>query len=558
MSSLYKSLGGLSANKPSQVANPLRGGEVFIGQVLQLIKDNTLDEEGNNITAQYPTTTGLIRFNRLGDPAKPENQIKLIAQPLDRGHYRLPLLGEQILLTKHLGKYYYFTVVSSTLNMISNINPSLLLDEYQSSSDPTILVDVEAQNKRFESRLDLTTALFESKNHLPTKVREGDTILEGRLGGVIKLTQTITKDDVWNKETQITNIGLSDDGHPMLVLKAVAKTKTSDDIDLTGLEDEDINNENSSVYLTTTQNMPLEVASSKKMHSWNVIIKDNSVGRGVDDSFTTAQALGNLDSYDPSDKLEINLEGTLGLAGLSTEDGGLIDNVQSGFVEVTKLVIAKLEGGYWHPAMYLNGRLQPDNYYGNSGETMMGIDRYAGGNLKDTTAGKQFWGLIDKAIPPVGTPWIRPGKEYKSIDLSTLSGAAQNAKWGWKGNPSGASGPGGELEVTLTNLAATMMEVVYSRNKKAYFDKETAAIVDSDNGLLFNFSYACWNGSGWFQKFAKDLNAAVKQGITDPLELRKVAIASRVSEGLTKGSAPNALIQKGGKKIASIIGVSIS
>ena len=34
MSSLFKGIGGLSTTKPSQIANPVRGGEVFIGQVL--------------------------------------------------------------------------------------------------------------------------------------------------------------------------------------------------------------------------------------------------------------------------------------------------------------------------------------------------------------------------------------------------------------------------------------------------------------------------------------------------------------------------------------------
>lgn len=549
MSSLFKGIGGLSTTKPSQIANPVRGGEVFIGQVLQLIKDNTLDDEGNNITSTLPGVMGLIRFNRLGDAIKPENEVGLLAQPLDRGHYRLPLLGEQVLLTKQHGKYYYFNVVSSITNMLRNINPNLLVNELESTSDPAILVDLETQRQRFESRLDLSSQLLESKTFLPTRVREGDTILEGRMGGVIKLTQTITKKDIWNKETQITNIGQSDDGHPMLILKATAKTKTDDDIELSGIEDDDINNENSSIYLTTTQNVPVSIACSKKVYTWNVIIRDNSVGRGVDDSFTTAQALNYEDAYDPSDKFTINMTGTLGLAGFTGEGDAALESIGGNFIEVTKLVIAKLEGGYWHPAMYLDGRLKPDGYYENSGETMMGIDRYAGGDLTKTTAGKQFWSLIDNAIQPAGTPWIRPGSEYKTIDLNSLSGAARTWKWGYKG---------GNLEPQLTELAATMMSSTYSRNKKSWLKPETAALVESDNGLLFHFSYACWNGPGWFRKFAQDMNAAVASGITDLGQLRVVAINSRTKEGYEKGSKPNELIKKGGIKIASIIGVAVS
>ena len=551
MSSLFKSLGGLSANKVSQAANPFRGGEVFIGQVLQLIKDNTLDEEGNSITAQYPTTTGLIRFNRLGDPAKPENQIKFIAQPLDKGHYRLPLLGEQVLLTKHLGKYYYFTVVTSTLNMISNIDPNLLLNEYQSSSEPAILVDTETQKKRFESRLDLTTAVFESKNHLPTKVREGDSILEGRLGGVIKMTQTITKPDVWNRETQITNIGQSDDGHPMLIIKATAKTKSSDDIDLTGLEDEDIDNENSSVYLTSTQNVPLSLASSKKFFSWTIDLPAKGSSR-IEDIESAVLSSLIPEAFDPNEKVQINVNMPLYYRG-SGGGGTVAQSITKDIVDyktIVATVIDKLEGGYWHPAMYLDGRLKPDGagLYKNSGETMMGIDRYAGSGLRDTPAGKQFWSLIDNAVPPAGTPWIKPGSEYQTINLSSLSGAAQTWKWGYRG---------GALEAQLRTLAGDMIYPTYIQNTKAYMDKATSDLVQSDGRLIFHFTYACWNGPGWFQKFANDMDKAVKSGITDTNQLCLVAMNSRVKEGYEIGSKPNKLIAQGGRKICDIIGVPI-
>jgi hypothetical protein len=78
----------------------------------------------------------------------------------------------------------------------------------------------------------------------------------------------------------------------------------------------------------------------------------------------------------------------------------------------------------------------------------------------------------------------------------------------------------------------------------------------SDGRLLFHFIYATWNGSGWFQKFAKDINAAVAQGITNTDALLKVAMHSRTKEGLTKGSAPNSLIAQGGNKIEKIVGLA--
>jgi hypothetical protein len=46
-----------------------------------------------------------------------------------------------------------------------------------------------------------------------------------------------------------------------------------------------------------------------------------------------------------------------------------------------------------------------------------------------------------------------------------------------------------------------------------------------------HFSYATWNGSGFFQKFAKSLNDKVKEGKSDN-ELIRQAIADRKNTSL--------------------------
>ena len=48
-----------------------------------------------------------------------------------------------------------------------------------------------------------------------------------------------------------------------------------------------------------------------------------------------------------------------------------------------------------------------------------------------------------------------------------------------------------------------------------------------------HFSYASWNGPGFFQKFANSLNKAVKEGKSDK-ELLKQAIADRKNTGLIR------------------------
>lgn len=186
------------------------------------------------------------------------------------------------------------------------------------------------------------------------------------------------------------------------------------------------------------------------------------------------------------------------------------------FSVITKLVIDKLEGGYFNPLWHKVN----DNRYNTSGETMFGLDRINGGNLNRTKAGREFWELIDKS---------------KNIKVW---------KWNFKG---------GNLNETLKDLLINVMYPYYLSLSNNYLTKQSNQIINNDSRLLFHFIYATWNGSGWFKKFATDFNKAVKNNITNTDELLKIALNSRIKEGLKVNSRPNSLIQQGGVKIASFI-----
>lgn len=189
------------------------------------------------------------------------------------------------------------------------------------------------------------------------------------------------------------------------------------------------------------------------------------------------------------------------------------------FQKLTTLAIDKLEGGYYHPNMLVDGRIK-DTRYSGSGETMFGIDRLKGGAINTTKNGIAFWSLIDKA------------------------GAAN--KWGWNFT-------GGTLKPALQKLASNMIFALYNVYIKLYLKSPSLIkIIEADDRLLFHFIYATWNGAGWFRKFATDMFNAYKSGITNPNDLYKIAIASRTKEGLKKGTSANSLIKQGGEKIASL------
>jgi murein DD-endopeptidase MepM/ murein hydrolase activator NlpD len=186
-----------------------------------------------------------------------------------------------------------------------------------------------------------------------------------------------------------------------------------------------------------------------------------------------------------------------------TTGGGKVITSDTDFNGVVTAVIDTLEGGYYHPMRHRSSGM------GDSGETMMGIDRKHGGKINTSPEGVEFWGLIDR------------------VD-------AKN-KWEWNYK-------GGELEPKLKELVGKMIKPRYEDYSRRYLSPEAAQIVNESVPLKFHFIYAVWNGPGWFQKFAREVNGAVKQGVIDPKELAKFAINTRINSG-------NRIIAKTGNKI---------
>lgn len=212
------------------------------------------------------------------------------------------------------------------------------------------------------------------------------------------------------------------------------------------------------------------------------------------------------------------------------------------FLKITDLVIKKLEGGYFHPNMRTADPVKFGAYH-RSGETMYGLDRHAGHSLYYTDKRKSDDVLTNLRYIPT--------YKYNNLDSAEFWGYIDKigAKdvWNWNYKPTG------EIGNKLRILASKIIFPQFVKNFNAFLTPQARAIVVNSPALLFHFSYATWNGSGWFKKFASDINEAIKKGITDENSLIKVAINSRTKEGLKKGSEPNKLIKQGGEKIATFI-----
>lgn len=210
--------------------------------------------------------------------------------------------------------------------------------------------------------------------------------------------------------------------------------------------------------------------------------------------------------------------------------GAVTKNVNS-FEEVTKQVIANLEGGYYNPIMFTDGRLKAEDraIFGASGETMFGIDRDKGGRINTTPAGVAFWKLIDDA----------------------------NAARTWRYNFI----PQDPLKTQILNAAVQVMKPHFEGLFNSYVpNKELQDLIKTDGRLYFNFIYASWNGGGYFQEFSKQITNAFNQGQRNTDELLKLFINLRLNTRIFYPKTDDnsfKLMNRGGQKIAKLVGVQL-
>lgn len=160
------------------------------------------------------------------------------------------------------------------------------------------------------------------------------------------------------------------------------------------------------------------------------------------------------------------------------------------WMDVTKKVIKDFEGGYWNPecAKY-SGSKHPSKtgMYERSGETMFGLDREAGNIENVSSDGRKFFELIDD--------------EKRKLGMEQF---CKTWKWNYI--------PNEPLKGELIELAAKTMKSLYDKNAANYFKGKTRNVVENSKPLLLHFSYATWNGPGFFKKFANSINTAIEEG----------------------------------------------
>ena len=262
---------------------------VFAGQVI----DICLSRDSNLYNSQRDI--GKIKFrNLIKEINKAEPIINNEAYPLDRSITRYPMPGEEVLIFTALGEaptkanaavgsiYFYTFVVSSAHNITYNSNPFLGTDS--TSVDPSNKKLTLDQNKtRFEKitkDLSLVKDLANNiKIYKQLQPYEGDFILQGRFGNSIRFGSTTT--GATHQWTPPAGPGTSGDG---IIILRVDRDMSTTEADM--LVAEDINKDDTSIYMATSQAIPLQIASDES------ILKSWAINYSVAESTTGIDPLG--------------------------------------------------------------------------------------------------------------------------------------------------------------------------------------------------------------------------------------------------------------------------
>ncbi len=261
---------GLQSLNPTKGVTPTTAN-IFGARVMKAILDdqNPETKEAFKIFGEW-SSIGCIFFNSLNQPNQnPEFNTNNFARPLFPNVSAVPLENEIVYIMSLPNSniqsdvnevtYYYFQSINIWSSTHHNGIPDPLTEEGIPDAQQQDYEETSAGNVRRVTdggtEIDLGDTFeekLEVRNLLPY---EGDYIYQGRWGNTIRLGSTVTDATIPN-----TWSSAGDNGDPIMILK---NGQHDEDTDPWVPQVEDINTDLSSIYLTSTQALPIEVASKK-------------------------------------------------------------------------------------------------------------------------------------------------------------------------------------------------------------------------------------------------------------------------------------------------------
>jgi hypothetical protein len=254
----------------SLVSTPtVQGGVagVFSGRVRYAMLDNKTQSEAFKKFGGW-SSIGCIFFDKINNPnPSPQFTSDNFARPLFPNQSNIPLENEIIYLISLPNSeiqsnvnnlsYYYF----QPINIWNSVHHNAIPDPINTNTlPPSQQQDYEQTEGGAVRRVtdggteielgDTFKEKLSIRNLLPY---EGDNLIQGRWGNTIRLGSTITNPKISNPWSRS-----GEGGDPIIILKNGQHSESTDPWEP---QVEDINTDKSSIYLTSTQAIPIEVAS---------------------------------------------------------------------------------------------------------------------------------------------------------------------------------------------------------------------------------------------------------------------------------------------------------
>lgn len=271
---------------------PSTAMQVFIGHVLDISYEDPVP--------------GIIRVKIISVDKKSEDQITRLAFPADMNMVKYPLPGELVVMFNGIGsdtiknrngtQLYYITNFTSNSSITFNSNPFY-------STIETVKTQEVLNDGAFQTRFESKLKNYQSFKSLgsPTilerpKVNpvEGDTILQGRFGSSIRLGSS---------GNSLTGVGWPSkrdtSGDPIVIFSVNKETGT-----LTRTED--VNLDDSSIYVCASQVIPVVLSTSKKLktHAYLYNVEKDTTEPdplpflATPEDETTREEFNNINGYD--------------------------------------------------------------------------------------------------------------------------------------------------------------------------------------------------------------------------------------------------------------------
>ncbi len=218
------------------------------------------------------TIVGEIILQQSNQPFK----TRITASPINSNVKNYPLVNEVVLVisgpTGKYGsnssevKYYYLTTLNLWNNVNTNPTPNPYTNLNPKSQDKTLSeIELGLPNKSGEEQTNSFkpgTYFTEKNNIFPLYPFEGDYIVEGRFGNSLRFGSTdISSSISLNNWSNVPN-----NGDPITIIRNGQNPSLTNPAQSTITED--INNDLSSLWLTSTQQLPILASSTNEYFSY--------------------------------------------------------------------------------------------------------------------------------------------------------------------------------------------------------------------------------------------------------------------------------------------------